>query len=167
MPAEPPGPAGMSDVGPRVEIRRAVVGDLGAIVALLAEDKVGGHGDTVTTPLSPRYHEAFAAISRQDHNEILVAVEGDRVVGCYQLMILPGLTRGGITRAQVEMVLVAHDRRGGGIGTVMMNDAIARARAAGCGVVQLTSNRRRVDAHRFYQRLGFEMSHVGFKYVIE
>ncbi len=109
---------------------------------------------------------------RQDGNQILVAVEadpvgGDRVVGCLQLTFIPGLTRLGMTRAQIEAVRVDARHRGQGIGEALFRAAIGLAREAGCGLVQLTTNKSRHDAHRFYQRLGFVASHEGMKLPLE
>lgn len=98
-----------------------------------------------------------------DGNRVLVAVEGDAVLGCLQLTIIPGLSRRGTCRGQIEGVRVAHAARGKGIGELLLKDAIARARAAGCGLVQLTTDKARGDAHRFYLRHGFVASHEGMK----
>ncbi|HET9985016.1 MAG TPA: GNAT family N-acetyltransferase [Longimicrobiales bacterium] len=147
-----------------VRIRGARREDLRAIVALLADDRLGATREEATDPLPAAYGEAFDAIVAQGGNEVLVAEdEAGRVVGCLQLMVLPGLSRRGMTRGLIEGVRVASELRGRGIGERLVRDAIERARAAGCGLVQLTSDRSRADAHRFYERLGFTASHVGMK----
>ena len=102
-------------------------------------------------------------MSRQPGNRILVAVEDGAVVGCVQLTIIAGLSRQGLTRAQLEGVRVAKDRRGSRLGEALMRHAIEIARAEGCGLVQLTTDRRREGAHRFYKKLGFDASHLGMK----
>ena len=110
-----------------------------------------------------RYAEAFAAIE-QDPNQLLAVAERDgRVVGVLQLSFIPGLTRRGMWRGQIEGVRVASGERGGGIGRAMIAWAIAEARKRGCGLVQLTSDKRRAGAHAFYEALGFQATHEGYK----
>ena len=145
------------------EFREATQADLPEIVRLLAEDPLGQQRERFEEPLPQAYLDAFERMSRQRGNRILLAVEGDRVVGCLQLMVIAGLSRQGLTRAQIEGVRVAKDRRGSGIGEALMRRAIEIARDEGCGLVQLTTDRRRADAHRFYERLGFVASHWGMK----
>ncbi|MBL8588699.1 MAG: GNAT family N-acetyltransferase [Methylobacteriaceae bacterium] len=144
------------------EIRVARADDLPAILALLADDDLGRRREAPDDSRAA-YARAFAAIAADPANEILVAVVAGRVVGCLQLTLIPGLTRKGATRAQIEAVRVAADRRGAGLGAALMRAAIERARARGAALAQLTSDARRPDAHRFYERLGFAPSHVGFK----
>ncbi|MEW1909468.1 GNAT family N-acetyltransferase [Kitasatospora sp. NPDC085895] len=146
-------------------VRTAVRGDLPAVLALLADESV------VTDPASVRvgaaYEAAFAAIEADPRNELLVLDEGDgTVLGCLQLTRIPGLGRGGAERALIEAVRIRADRRGGGLGRLLLARAIDRAREQGCSLVQLTSNKRRTEAHRFYASLGFERSHDGFKLVL-
>jgi GNAT superfamily N-acetyltransferase len=100
---------------------------------------------------------------RQPGNRILVAVEAGTVVGCLQLAVIAGLSRQGLTRAQIEGVRVAQERRNSGIGAALMGHAIAVAQAEGCALVQLTSDRRRERTHRFYEKLGFKPTHLGMK----
>jgi ribosomal protein S18 acetylase RimI-like enzyme len=146
-----------------IAFRDATAADLPAIVALLADDDRGATREQPTDPLPPQYAAAFAAIARQEGNTVLVALEDGVVAGCLQLTIIPNLSHLGMWRALVEGVRVARHLRGRRVGAALMGEAIARARAAGCGVVQLTTNVVRTDAQRFYRRLGFEASHVGMK----
>lgn len=144
-------------------IRPAQADDLPAIIRLLAADPLGARREQYEDPLPPAYQEAFAEVQASPDNELLVAELDGAVVGCLQLTLIPGLSRRGMRRAQIEAVRVDRDVRGRRLGERLMQDAIARARAAGCRLVQLTSDTQRTDAHRFYQRLGFEPSHVGYK----
>ena len=144
-------------------IRDATVDDLPAIVRLLADDILGATRELPQEPLIPAYLDAFAAIEAQSGNKLLVADMDGAVVGCMQLVILPGLGRVGTTRAQIESVRVDRAVRGRRIGETLVTHALAEARASGCGLVQLTTDRARTDAHRFYERLGFEATHVGMK----
>jgi ribosomal protein S18 acetylase RimI-like enzyme len=144
--------------------RRATEADLPAIVRLLADDRLGRTRERAGATPSDAYVAAFRAIERQPGNEVIVAVAaGGKVVGCLQLTIIPGLARAGMTRAQVEAVRIHRDWRGRKLGEAMFRHVIERARAEGCGMVQLTTDKTRVDAHRFYQRLGFVASHEGMK----
>lgn len=144
-------------------IRRASAEDLPAIVRMLADDPLGKTRERYAEPLPEAYLKAFADVEAQKGNEILVAEIGGRVAGCLQLTMIPGLSRLGMLRAQIEGVRVDESRRGEGIGEKLFQDAIERARKAGCGLVQLTTDASRPDAHRFYERLGFVASHVGMK----
>ncbi|MEO1471116.1 MAG: GNAT family N-acetyltransferase [Pseudomonadota bacterium] len=143
-----------------VRIREATGADLDAIVALLADDPLGA---TREAPGDLAYARAFAAMAAQPGNTLLVATEGAAILGCLQLTVIHGLSRRGMARAQIEGVRVAAIARARGIGRRLVEDAIARARAAGCGLVQLTTDRTRPEAHRFYESLGFEASHLGLK----
>jgi len=151
--AEPPTPS---------TLRPATRADLPAVLALLAdEDQVVDPRSVVVTEA---YERAFAAIDTDPRNELLVLVDGDgTVVGCLQATYIPGLGKGGAERVLVEAVRIRADRRGGGLGRTLMAHTITRARARGCRLVQLTSNKQRADAHRFYATLGFTRSHEGFK----
>ncbi|WP_448003153.1 N-acetyltransferase family protein [Agromyces bauzanensis] len=145
-------------------LRRARRDDLGALIELIAADAFRANDDTVAPERLGAYERAFDAIDA-DPAQTLVAVESSdgAVVGTMQLTLIPGLARGGATRMQVEAVRVAESARGLGLGTAMMQWVIEAALASGAVLVQLTSDARRADAHRFYERLGFEASHVGFK----
>ncbi|HWL69065.1 MAG TPA: GNAT family N-acetyltransferase [Geminicoccus sp.] len=142
------------------EFREAEEADLAAIMALLADDDLG-RGREAHVP--DAYRRAFRAMARQEGNRMVVAVADGEVVGCMQVTVIHGLSRQGASRAQVEAVRVRRDRRRQGIGQAMLAHAVALARAAGCRLVQLTTDRRREDAHRFYERLGFVASHYGMK----
>jgi ribosomal protein S18 acetylase RimI-like enzyme len=144
-----------------VTIRTATRDDVPAIVRLLADDMLGAKRERVDE--LPAYLRAFDDIAADPGNELFVAVQGDEVIGCLQLTIIPGMSRAGMRRAQIESVRVSSSHRGARVGEKLVLDAMARARAAGCGMLQLTSDASRVDARRFYERLGFEASHVGMK----
>ncbi|MFD9358755.1 GNAT family N-acetyltransferase [Streptomyces sp. NPDC060031] len=137
--------------------RTATREDLPAVLALLADE------GQEPAALGEARERAFADIEADPRNELLVLTDGDEVLGCLQLTYIPGLGQGGRERALVEAVRIRADRRGGGLGAKLMELAVERARERGCGLVQLTSNKRRADAHRFYERLGFARSHEGFK----
>jgi GNAT superfamily N-acetyltransferase len=143
--------------------RRAVSGDLEAIVALLADDPIGSGRESVGVPLDRRYIEAFAAIERDPNQLLAVADRDGRVLGVLQLSFIPGLTRRGMWRGQIEGVRVAAGERGSGIGRATLLWAIEESRKRGCGLVQLTSDKRRADAHAFYEDLGFRATHEGYK----
>jgi len=144
----------------KITIRRAVAADVDPIVAMLADDPLGS---TRERPGDPAYLAAFEVIDADPHQFLAVAVAGDEVVGTLQLTFTSGLSRLGMTRATVEAVRVRSDQRGNGLGELLVKWAIDEARARGCGMVQLTTDASRVDAHRFYERLGFTASHVGMK----
>jgi GNAT superfamily N-acetyltransferase len=146
---------------PELRIRAAVEADLPAVVALLADDVLGAGRET-PDDLVP-YRAAFARLSTDPNQLLVVAVRADTVVGTLQLSIVPGLSRRGRTRSIIEAVRVHRDERGSGLGTTLVRWAVSESRRRGCGLVQLTSDRTRTDAHRFYERLGFTASHVGFK----
>ena len=140
--------------------REATRLDVPAIVALLAADSLGQSREIADPSASLA---AFDAMAAEGANHQIVAEDGGRVVACYQITFISGLSLQGTRRALVEAVRVSPGLRGQGIGAQMFADAEARARAAGCRIMQLTTNAARTDAHRFYDRLGFTASHVGFK----
>ncbi|MEQ8604213.1 MAG: GNAT family N-acetyltransferase [Marivibrio sp.] len=144
----------------RLTIREARRADLEAIVALLAEDFLGA-GREDAAPEA--YAAAFAAIEASPDNRLFAAEADGAVIGCFQLTLIPNISLGGGTRAQIEGVRTAGPWRGRGVGAAMMRFAIAEARAAGCVLVQLTTNAERKRARAFYQRLGFVASHDGMK----
>lgn len=143
--------------------RAATADDLERIVDLLADDPLGQGRESPGPSLDRRYADAFAAIERDPNQLLLVAERGARVVGVLQLSFIPGLTRRGMWRGQIEGVRVAAEERGGGLGRAMLECAIATCRERGCGLVQLTTDTQRADAHRFYEGLGFEATHRGYK----
>ncbi|MFD5468451.1 GNAT family N-acetyltransferase [Kitasatospora sp. NPDC127059] len=142
-------------------IRRAIEADLPAIVAMLADDPLGATRES-PDDLTP-YRTAFARIDADPHQHLVVAERTGRTVGTLQLTLVPGLSRTGSTRAIIEGVRVHADERGSGLGTELIQWAVDRARELGADLVQLTSDATRTDAHRFYERLGFVASHLGFK----
>lgn len=142
-------------------IRPATEADLPAIVALLADDPLGATRES-PEDLTP-YLTAFKRLAQDPHQHLVVAARADRVVGTLQLTIVPGLSRRGSTRSIIEGVRIHADERGSGLGTRFVEWAIEKSRTENCEIVQLTSDATRTDAHRFYERLGFTASHVGFK----
>lgn len=148
-----------------IVIRLADREDVPAIAALLADDPLGATREDAGNLAA--YRHAFEVMTAQQGNMMLVAEQAGRVIGCLQLTIIPGLSRRGVTRALIEGVRVAADSRGLGLGERLIRHAIDLGREAGCGLVQLTSDNSRVDAHRFYERLGFVASHVGFKLALD
>ncbi|MEV0038087.1 GNAT family N-acetyltransferase [Streptomyces sp. NPDC050804] len=147
----------MSDL----EIRPAAPDDLPAIVAMLADDPLGAQRES-PDDLTP-YIAAYERLARDPNQRLMVAARESRVVGTLQLTIVPGLSRRGALRSIIEGVRVHADERGSGLGTRFIEWAIDESRRQGCQLVQLTSDASRTDAHRFYERLGFSASHVGFK----
>jgi ribosomal protein S18 acetylase RimI-like enzyme len=146
-----------------VTVRPAQREDVPAIVRLLADDLLGAKRERVEEPTASNYFRAFDEVAADPGNELLVAVLGDEVIGCLQLTIIPGLSRAGMKRAQLESVRVSSRHRGARVGEQLVRAALARARTAGCGLVQLTSDVSRTDARRFYERLGFVATHIGMK----
>lgn len=145
-----------------MEYRDATEADLPAIVHMLADDRFGAGRERDVSPLPPSYLAGFRAMLAQG-GRIILAGEDGAVVGCMQLNIIHGVSQQGQSRAQVEGVRVDSAMRGKGIGAAMMRHAIAEARAAGCVVLQLTTNLGRTEAQAFYARLGFTHSHAGMK----
>ncbi|MCT1904441.1 GNAT family N-acetyltransferase [Oceanobacillus sojae] len=148
-----------------MNFRKAYKEDLPMIVRLLADDALGSGRERYEEPLPEEYYQAFDAIEAQAGNQILLAVEGNKIIGCLQLTIIPGLARKGMKRAQIEGVRIDKNFRGNGIGEAMFKEAITIAKAEKCGLVQLTTDKQREDAHRFYEKLGFSASHEGMKLI--
>ncbi|KJY24994.1 MULTISPECIES: GNAT family N-acetyltransferase [unclassified Streptomyces] len=142
-------------------IRRATGDDLPAIVAMLADDPLGATRES-PDDLTP-YRTAFDRMDADPHQHLVVAERAGRTVGTLQLTVVPGLSRKGATRTVIEGVRVHGDERGSGLGTELIQWAIERSRELDAQLVQLTSDITRTDAHRFYERLGFVPSHLGFK----
>lgn len=143
--------------------RAASEQDLPAIVALLADDELGSSREDASLPLNDAYVDAFAAID-SDPNQLLTVVEKDgAIAGCLQLTFIPGLSRRGMWRGQIESVRIAASQRGSGLGRQMLEWAIEECRSRGCGLAQLTTDKTRKDACRFYASLGFTASHEGMK----
>ena len=143
-----------------ITIRRARRDDV-AIVRMLADDALGASRERLEEPLPPSYFQAFDKVAHDQNLRLVVAEQGGAVVGCLQLCILPGISSQGASRGLIEDVRVASDRRSRGIGEQLVQWALAEARASGCKLVELLTHHSRVDAQRFYERLGFARSHVG------
>jgi GNAT superfamily N-acetyltransferase len=144
-----------------LDIRPATTDDVSAIVGMLADDPLGAQRES-PDDLAP-YLAALERLSSDPNQHLVVATRGNRVVGTLQLTIVPGLSRRGATRSIIEGVRIHADERGSGLGTRLIEWAIEESRRQNCQLVQLTSDNTRTDAHRFYERLGFTASHVGFK----
>lgn len=145
-------------------IRDALREEVPLVVDLLAQDELGDQRESTGSELPAGYWSAFDAVDADPNNRLVVAEdEAGRIVGTLQLTFLPYLTFRGGWRAQIEAVRVAASHRGQGLGREMFEWAIGQARTQGCHLVQLTTNKRRGDAHRFYESLGFEATHDGMK----
>jgi ribosomal protein S18 acetylase RimI-like enzyme len=144
-----------------VSIRPARREDVAAIVAMLADDRLGSARERVEDPLPAVYYEAFARVERDENLQLVVAESEGRVIGCLQLAILPGISSQGGMRGLLEDVRVASDCRSRGIGEQLVQWAVTEAKARGCNLVELLTHQTRTDAQRFYKRLGFTSSHVG------
>ncbi|MGW4919745.1 N-acetyltransferase family protein [Streptomyces albidoflavus] len=150
-----------SSSGDALLIRRAEASDVAAIVAMLADDPLGATRES-PDDLTP-YLAAHTRLAADPNQHLVVAERAGKVVGTLQLTLIPGLSRRAATRSLIEGVRVHADERGSGLGTLLIEWAVETSRAEGCQLVQLTSDATREDAHRFYERLGFVASHVGFK----
>ena len=146
-----------------VEFRLATEQDLERIVEMLADDKLGAAREQFVLPLPEVYRTAFRAIDADPNNELVVACLGNEVIGVQQITYTPYLTRQGGWRATIEGVRTSSTVRGKGIGTKLINEAIQRAKNRGCHLIQLTTDKQREDALRFYERLGFKATHEGMK----
>nr|WP_241668189.1 GNAT family N-acetyltransferase [Pedococcus bigeumensis] len=147
--------------GGEVVLRRATAADVGAIVALIADDQLGATRDDPANLAA--YLPAFAAIDADPAQLLVVLDDGGTVVGTMQVSFIPGLSRGGAMRGQIEAVRVAASHRGRRLGEQMIRWAVEESGRRGCALVQLTTDKSRADAQRFYERLGFTASHEGFK----
>lgn len=143
--------------------RQAVMEDLPYIVDMLADDPLGAQRERFEVPLPVSYFAAFEAIDQSPLNELIVAAIDDRVIGVLQLTFIPNISYQGGWRALIEGVRVSADFRSRGIGRKLFENAIHRAKEKSCHVVQLTMDKQRTDAHRFYESMGFRASHEGFK----
>ncbi|MBY5814425.1 GNAT family N-acetyltransferase [Rhizobium leguminosarum] len=152
---------------PDILIRPARREDLPALMAMFAADALGGHGDTTEAEAFPDYLRAFAVIEASPDQTLYVAERGGEVVGTFQTMVTTSLTGRGSSAMIIEAVQTRADMRGQGVGGLMIEFAIAEAKGRGIGRVALTSNAVRKDAHRFYERLGFKPSHLGFKMALK
>lgn len=146
-----------------IVFRPAQATDLPAIIALLSDDVLGQQREDARSPPNPRYIEAFQAILADPNQLQAVAILREEVIGTLQLTFIPGLARKGAWRGHIEGVRISSAHRGSGVGQQMFEWAIGQCRAKGCDLVQLTTDRQRPDAHRFYEKLGFVGSHIGYK----
>ena len=146
-----------------VYFREAAEADLAAIVGLLADDDLGKLREDDSLPLAQAYVDAFKAIAEDSNQGQCVAEIDGQVVGTLQITFIPGISHKGGWRGQIESVRVAPSRRGAGVGQKFISWAVDQCRAKGCRLVQLTSDKSRHDAQRFYERLGFSASHEGYK----
>lgn len=153
----------MSNAPKTPSFRPAEASDLPAIVAMLADDALGATREIVEHPPAECYRKAFAAIASDPNQLLLIAERAGGIVGCLQLSFIPGLSRRGAWRGQIESVRIASDARGGGLGRAMLDHAIGLCRARGCSLVQLTTDKSRADARRLYEQVGFVASHEGMK----
>lgn len=146
-----------------IRFRVATEKDLDAIVAMLADDVLGSKRERYEQPLPTSYIKAFEAITADPNNELIVACDGKEVIGVQQITFTPYLTHQGGWRATIEGVRTSTSVRGKGVGTKLIKWAIQRAVERGCHLVQLTTDKNRPDALRFYERLGFKATHEGLK----
>ena len=151
----------------QVILRDARRDEVAAIVAMLADDMLGGAREVTREPLPQSYYTAFDALARDPNNRLLIAERDGETVGTLQITFIHGLSRQGARRALIEAVRVAAPYRGKGIGEEIIRAAVEIAREAGCAMVQLTTDKSRKDAHRFYERLGFKATHEGMKLMLE
>ena len=148
---------------PNLTFRRATEADVPDIIKMLADDRLGASREALGAESLPKYLDAFRVIDADPNQFLLVVDDGSEMVGTLQLTFIAGLARGGLKRGLVEAVRVASDRRGEKIGEAIFAWVLEKCRREGCGIVQLTTDKSRTDAHRFYDRLGFEPSHIGYK----
>jgi GNAT superfamily N-acetyltransferase len=148
---------------PEIQFRLAKREDLPSIVRMLADDALGSQRERYEEPLPEAYYKAFEQIENEPNHELIVAEHDGEVMGTLHLMFLPSLSFQGGLRAQVESVRVDKAFQNRGIGSAMMEWTLERAKQRGAHIVQLTTHRTRADAHRFYERLGFQGSHLGMK----
>ena len=149
-----------------LSFRPAVGSDLPGIIAMLADDELGLEREDTSIPLNTKYIDAFASIEHDPNQMLVVVEEKGALAGCLQLTFVPGLSRLGMWRGQIESVRIASGNRGKGLGRNMFEWAIAECRKRGCGLVQLTSDKSREDALQFYESLGFSATHEGMKLIL-
>jgi GNAT superfamily N-acetyltransferase len=146
--------------------RRATEADVPDIVRMLADDMLGASRESTGAESHRQYLNAFRVVDADANQFLLVVEDGTEIVGTLQLTFIAGLARGGLKRGLIEAVRIAGSRRGEKIGEAMIGWAIEKCRSENCGIVQLTTDKTRTDAHRFYDRLGFEASHIGYKMML-
>lgn len=148
------------------EFRIATIEDLPALVGMLADDHLGAQREDFSDPVNPAYLRAFESISNDPNNELIVVELDGKVVGTLQMTIYPNLSFKGSNRCLIQSVRISSELRGHGLGSKLMRWSVDRAREKGCVMVELASNKKRPDAIRFYNQLGFEQSHEGFKLML-
>lgn len=153
----------MTERAASLSFRPATRADVPALVAMLADDVLGAQRERFADPLPQVYYDAFATIDADPNNVLLIAESAGQIAGMLQLTFIPYLTYQGGWRALIEGVRVAKSARGQGMGKALLTEAIDRARARGCHLVQLTTDKTRADALAFYERLGFRATHEGMK----
>ncbi len=147
----------------KLNFRQAYENDITALVQLLADDELGAEREDTTIPLNPKYLAAFTQIANDPNNELTVVETDGEIIGMMQLTFIPYLTHKGTWRCLIEGVRIAETHRGKGLGGEIFTWAINRAKEKGCSIVQLTSDKQRPEAIRFYESLGFKSTHEGFK----
>lgn len=146
-----------------MDFRTATTTDLKDIIAMLADDELGKTRETVNDDIDDKYLRAFNDIEGQIGNQILLATDNGETIGCLQLTFIPTLARGGQKRAQIEGVRVHKSHQSKGVGRALFEEAIRLSKENQCGIVQLTTDKRRTGAHSFYEKLGFQVTHEGMK----
>jgi len=146
-----------------ITFRTSIRSDLFDIIRLLGDDPIGQSREIVSDRIDDRYISAYEAIEKDPNQLLAVAVDAETVVGCMQLSFVPGLSRTGMWRGQIESVRISRSHRGSGLGKRFFEWAFDRFKERGCGLVQLTTDKERPDAIRFYETLGFKASHEGMK----
>ncbi|MDC0980395.1 GNAT family N-acetyltransferase [Bdellovibrionales bacterium] len=144
-------------------IRKAKDSDLDQVIELLHDDTFGQNRESISDSDESTYKEVFSELCQSKYSDVFVMEKDQSIIGCYQMMYLPHLSFKGTKRAQVESVRIKSELRGQGLGSQMMKHAIDIAKEAGCGIFQLTSNKERVEANKFYQELGLRPTHDGYK----
>ncbi len=146
-----------------LNFRKAIKSDIPNLVALLADDDLGAQREDNSLPVNQRYIDIFECIDKDANNELTVVESNGGLVGMLQLTFIPYLTHTGSWRCLIEGVRISRNYRGQGMGTRFINWSIERATEMKCSIVQLTSDKQRPDALRFYESLGFQATHEGFK----
>ncbi|MBB4004633.1 GNAT family N-acetyltransferase [Aurantimonas endophytica] len=147
----------------KLTFRRATLADIPAIVSMLADDDLGSQRETATEETPQHYFDAFSEVDADPNQFLCVVQDSMEIVGTLQLTFIPGLARNGSKRGQIEAVRIVGDRRGERIGESLFAWALEECRSRGCSLVQLTTDKARPNAHRFYDRLGFKPTHIGYK----
>ena len=146
-----------------ITFRQAQEDDLPVIISMLADDDLGSTREDASLPVNQKYRAAFEAIDKDQNQYLAVVEQANEIIGCLQLTFIPGLSRLGMWRGQIESVRIASGHRGSGLGQQMFEWAITECRKRGCELVQLTTDKARPDALKFYEKLGFKSSHEGMK----